>query len=434
VRSTLFYIPAELAGVPVFGVGWLLLAWILISLAIVAYVARQQGWNRDTLSYFPFLAIFCLVIVFVLPNLVVVGPDGKPLGIPIRGFGVMMMLATISAVGLAAYRAWQVGIDPEVIYSLAFCMFIAGIVGARAFYIVQKLLEGRLTIPVTASGAIDIPATLVMLASVTQGGLVVYGSVIAGVPAGIWYLRRRSLPILPMADIIAPSMALGQAIGRIGCLLNGCCYGGVCLTASYAMTFPPGSGPYDDQIMHSGWQSGVWLVQEKEAEPVRVGYVAPRSNAEQAGVKVGVTVKRINGAPVNSLSDGRKLLSATSSKYEIETADGAVVRWTMSRPPARSVPVHPTQIYAAIDAGLLALLLWLYFPFRRRDGEVFAVLITLHPISRFILEAIRDDEVGQFGTGLTISQLLSLAILALACVLWWYVERQPRLATATNDE
>lgn len=432
MQSTLFFIPAELAGMPVFGVGWLLLAWIAISVAIVAYVARQQGWNRDTLSYIPFLAIFGLVIVFVLPNLVVAGPDGKPLGIPIRGFGVMMMLATISAVGLAAYRARQVGIDPEVIYSLAFCMFVAGIVGARAFYIVQKLLEGSLKIPVTASGAINIPATLVMLASVTQGGLVVYGSVIAAVPAGIWYLRRRGLPILPMADIIAPSMALGQAIGRIGCFLNGCCYGGVCLTASYAMTFPPGSGPYDDQVVHSGWQSGVWLVQQKETEPVRVGYVAPGSDAEQAGVKAGVTVKRINGDPVNSLADGRKLLSATSNKYEIETDDGTVIRWTMSRPPARSVPVHPTQLYAAVDAGLLALLLWLYFPFRRRDGEVFALLITLHPISRFVLEAIRDDEAGQFGTGLTISQLLSLAILALACVLWWYVERQPRLATVSD--
>jgi phosphatidylglycerol:prolipoprotein diacylglycerol transferase len=65
---------------------------------------------------------------------------------------------------------------------------------------------------------------------------------------------------------------------------------------------------------------------------------------------------------------------------------------------------------------------------------VFALLITLHPISRFVLEAIRDDEPGQFGTGLTISQLLSLAILAMACVLWWYIERQPRLVPATNDK
>ena len=433
MQSTLFHIPAELAGISVFGVGWLLAAWILISLAILAYASRQQGWNRDTLSYLPFFAIVGLVIVFVLPNLVEPGPGGKPLGIPVRGFGVMMMLATISAVGLAAYRAWQVGIDPEIIYSLAFCMFIAGIIGARAFFIAQKLIEGELKLPMTASGAIDIPAALVVLVSVTQGGLVVYGSVIAGVPAGIWYLRRRGLPILPIADVIAPSMVLGQAIGRIGCFLNGCCYGGVCLTASYAMTFPggiPPSPPYDQQ-MHLGWQSGVWLVQET-GQPVRIGYVAPGSDAERQGVKPGDAVKRINGIQVDSLAHGRELLTSKSVAYELETADGRVIRWTVSKLPARSVPVHPTQLYAAIDAGLLALFLWAYFPYRRRDGEVFALLITLHPISRFVLEAIRDDEAGQFGTGLTISQLLSLAILALACVLWWYVERQPRLATMSE--
>jgi phosphatidylglycerol:prolipoprotein diacylglycerol transferase len=434
VRSTLFYIPAELAGIPVFGVGWVLLAWILISLAIVAYVARQQGWNRETLSYIPFLAIVGVVIVFLLPNLLEVGPGGKPLGVPVRGFGVMMMLATVSAVGLAAYRAWQVGIDPDIIYSLAFCMFIAGIIGARGFFIVQKLIEGQIKIPMTPSGAIDIPASLVFFASVTQGGLVVYGSVLVGVPAGIWYLRKRGLPILPIADVIAPSMALGQAIGRIGCFLNGCCYGGVCLTASYAMTFPPGSGPYVDQTVNSGWQSGVWLEQEKADGPVRIGYVAPGSDAEQQGVEAGDVPKRVNGIEIESLAHARKLLSSSSGAYAIETSDGRVVRWTLSKPPARSVPVHPTQLYAAIDAGLLALFLWSYFPFRRRDGEVFALLITLHPISRFVLEAIRDDEPGQFGTGLTISQLLSLAILALACVLWWYVERQPRLVPATSDK
>jgi phosphatidylglycerol:prolipoprotein diacylglycerol transferase len=424
VRSTLFHIPPELFGLPVFGVGWLLAAWVLVSLAILAIVVRKQGWNRDTASYVPFLVIVGLVIVFLLPNLVEAGPDGRPLGIPVRGFGVMMMLATVAAVGLAAYRAQQVGIDPEVIYSLAFCMFIAGIIGARLFYIGQKLIEGELSIPRTDSGTIDIPATLVMLVSVTQGGLVVYGSVLAGVPAGIWYLRRRGLAILPMADIIAPSMALGQAIGRIGCFLNGCCYGGVCLTASYALTFPPGSGPYLDQSA-SGWQSGVWLVQKDAAAPVEVAYVERGSDADRQGVKPGLGVKRVNGVAIRSLVDAQKLLAqstATTRYFELETADGRVLRWTATQPPARSVPVHATQLYAAIDAGLLALVLWLYYPFRRRNGEVFALLVTLHPISRFVLEAIRDDEAGQLGTGLTIAQLLSLAILAAAAVLWWYIE------------
>ena len=111
---------------------------------------------------------------------------------------------------------------------------------------------------------------------------------------------------------------------------------------------------------------------------------------------------------------------------ELTTAEGKVHRIVRPDWPGRSLPIHPTQLYAALDAGLLALVLWLAYPFRRRDGEIFAVLITVHPISRFLLEMIRSDEPGQFGTTLTISQWISLAFLVLAAGFWYYVEKQPR--------
>jgi phosphatidylglycerol---prolipoprotein diacylglyceryl transferase len=187
------------------------------------------------------------------------------------------------------------------------------------------------------------------------------------------------------------------------------------------VTFPAGSPPYVQQE-ESGWHSGVWL--EEKGDAVIVAYVAPNS-AAGAALKPGDRITAINGAKVQSLSDARHRLTAADIAFEIETADGRVLRWTNS-PPPRSVPVHPAQLYAAIDAGLLAALLWFYFPFRRRDGEVFAILVTLHPISRFLLEMIRSDEPGQFGTGLTISQWISLGVLAAACVLWWYVETKNR--------
>jgi phosphatidylglycerol:prolipoprotein diacylglycerol transferase len=93
--------------------------------------------------------------------------------------------------------------------------------------------------------------------------------------------------------------------------------------------------------------------------------------------------------------------------------------------PERSRPVHPTQIYSAIDAGLLGWLLWSYFPFRRRDGQCIALLLTIHPITRFLLEVIRTDEPAVFGTGLSISQNISIVLLGCAAALWWYVSRQP---------
>ena len=417
MRSTLFYIPAELFGLPVFGAGLLVGAWLVISLLVLAWLVRQQGWSWDTAGYVPFLLLIAAAIVFVSPNMVEVDP------------------ATARAAGRADQRLWRdadVG-DGRLSWPgrLAGAAdgprpgsdLFAGLLhvyrrhcGARLFYIVEYWPEFQQP---------SLADTLKSVANVTKGGLVVYGSVLAGVPAAIWFLVRRKLPVLAILDIIAPSMVVGLGIGRLGCFLNGCCYGGVCLTAPYALTFPDSSPPYM-RHMELGWRSGIWLTQQEGA--VVVGYVAPHGPSPQE-LMPGDQVKRVNGAAVQSLAEAQKRLVTAQGSYEIETADGRIVRWTAPRPPPRSVPIHPTQIYAAIDAGLLALLLWMYYPFRRRDGEVFALLLTLHPISRFVLEMIRSDEAKQFGkgltSGLTISQCLSLGFLAAGCALWWYVERQP---------
>ena len=73
----------------------------------------------------------------------------------------------------------------------------------------------------------------------------------------------------------------------------------------------------------------------------------------------------------------------------------------------------------------MALLL-AYYPFRRKDGEVTALTLTLHPISRFLLEIIRTDEGPVFGTPFSISQNISLLVLAGGICLWIYLWRQPR--------
>ena len=429
MRSTLFYIPAELAGVPVFGFGWLLAAWAVVCAAIAILVWRRTGDGREALSYVPFMAIVAAIIALVLPIMIEVGPDKQPIGVPIRGFGVMFMLATVVAVALAAYRARQMGIDPDVIYSLAFWMVIAGLVGARLFFVVQYWEEFAKP---------TFGETVQSLLNFTKGGLVVYGSVIAGLPVGYWYLRKRGLPILAFGDIIAPSMVVGLALGRIGCFLNGCCFGGECLPPDWkAMTFPRNSPPYKQQVA-SGWISGVWLA-EKDGKVI-VDWVAPGGPAAESEVEVGQVVTGINGAAVQSLEQARELLAPLAPRtdeppntppklprsFALETAGGQTYFWTVRELPPRSVPVHPTQLYAAIDAALLALVLWFFYPFRRRDGEVFALLITIHPLSRFLLEMVRSDEPGRFGTDLTIAQWMSIGIMLGGVVLWIYLERQPR--------
>jgi phosphatidylglycerol:prolipoprotein diacylglycerol transferase len=417
VQSTLFVIPERLAGYPVFGpASWLLAAWIVFSAGLLFWLWQRPGGSREAAGLVPFLLIVGAVIALVLPRMVVSDVPGQPAGVPIRGFGVMMMLATVAAVGLAAYRAWQVGIDPETIYALSFWMFIAGIIGARLFFIVQYWGEFR---RLTPSGSLDLAATFWAALDMTKGGLVVYGSVLAGLPAGAWYCWRRGLPLLVIADIIAPSMVVGQALGRIGCFLNGCCFGGVCLAGGWGVTFPAESPPYK-QHLESGWHSGIWL--QEKAGKVVVAYVAPQSRAAASGIKPGDELEAVNRMAVQDLKSARAALLSSSSSTAVRTTDGRVLWWQLPPLPERTVPVHPTQLYSAIDAGLLALVLWLAYPFRRKDGEIFALLITIHPITRILLEAIRSDEPGRFGTALTISQWISLGILAAAAVLWWYVE------------
>jgi phosphatidylglycerol:prolipoprotein diacylglycerol transferase len=218
-------------------------------------------------------------------------------------------------------------------------------------------------------------------------------------------------------------MLLGLALGRVGCFLNGCCYGGICLTASYAVTFPAGSPPYAQHEL-GGWDTGIWLTNREGR--VEVAYVATPGAAQSAGLAVGDVITAINGSQVQSLDDARHKLAQSRGALELETQDGRLLRLIAAKPPPRSVPVHAAQLYAAIDAGLLALVLWSFYPFRTRDGQVFAVMLLIHPLSRFLLESIRDDEPGQLGTRLTISQWLSAVIFLGGIALWVYIQRQPR--------
>ena len=234
MRQTLFFIPDQLWGLPLFGFGWLLAIWLVGSVIVVGYFVKQRGWNKDTLGILPFVGLVAALIVFVLPRVAVeVQPHEVswmlwqpadltvvPKGLPVRGYGACLLVATISGVALATYRGKRVGLSPDAIFGLAFNMFIPGIIGARLFWVIQKWE----TIYVPG----QIGQTLSNAVNFVEGGLVVYGSLIGALLGAAWYLWKHKLPILPVADIIAPSLPLGLAIGRIGCLMNGCCYGGVC--------------------------------------------------------------------------------------------------------------------------------------------------------------------------------------------------------------
>ena len=80
-------------------------------------------------------------------------------------------------------------------------------------------------------------------------------------------------------------------------------------------------------------------------------------------------------------------------------------------PPRHSLPVQPSQPLSTVDALLLCLLLLAYDPFHRRDGELFALVLSIYPITRFLIEGLRSDEAGRFGTEMSIGQCVSLLAL-----------------------
>jgi phosphatidylglycerol---prolipoprotein diacylglyceryl transferase len=427
--QTLFVIPRQIAGIDVFGIGWALGVWVVISAGLVAWSWRRYGFAGETRSQLGASLIIALAIVFLLPNLM----DERQGGLAIRGYGAMLLLAVLSGIGLTVYRSRRVGLNPEIILSLGTWLFIAGIIGARMFYVIEYWPRFEKSTPLE---------TLLAMLNLTQGGLVVYGSLLAGGAALVAFIYKNHLPGLALSDLIAPGVVLGVGLGRLGCFMNGCCYGGLS-DLPWAVQFPPESPAYADQIERGSLYIHGLIFKGSGHEPPILERVEAGSPAERQGLAPGQRIEAIGGIKVRSVEQAQAQLLRTFGEgrtVEIALADDPAVKsWTIPAGSPRSRPVHPAQLYSFIDAALLCLLVLAYEPFKRRDGELTALVLTLHPISRFLLEIIRIDESAVFGTGMSISQNISIAIFVLGVALWIYlfwsrprqIAWQPRTAMAT---
>ncbi len=516
--QTLFYIPSELFGLPVFGFGLLLAVWAVASVVLLAWMARRKGFKDDIHSNAMVLAVLGVAIAFVLPMLC------EPRGLPVRGYGMMMLLAVLSGMGLAVYRARRVGVDPEMIFALAFWMIVPGILGARTFYVCE--FWARDFRPVYNEHGLW--ALIFAVVNVAGGGLVVYGSFFGAMLGLGLFWRRHRVPLLATADLVAPSLLLGLALGRVGCLLNGCCFGGPC-DLPWKTTFPWNS-PFH-QVEAARGITGIFGLTFREGPDhlAVIDGIAPDSPAAQKGLRAGMEITEINGVKVTSAEQAADVvLGIDKLDLTLRGSGGEVSSWNVSDPPAsqvdgngplkiyrlwiegsddqpavisrdvpwpspeaaagihkglriesisgrrldtigqlrelldehrlhpwlrilpaapasgfpaqsidlavdrplpRTLPLHPTQLYSTIDALILCFLLLCYDRFRRRDGALTALMITIYPVTRFLIENIRTDEAPIWGTGLHISQNISLGILPVAVCLWIYILRRPaRLA------
>ncbi len=408
MRSTLFYLPHSLGPLPLFGWGWALIA---LFLGVILWIVVEAAYLRKRVSIFewlPFLAIAGIVIIFLLPRMetTVSTEHGEwKLGVPIRGYGLMLLLGALSGIAITNYRAKKIGVSLDQVLSVALWQFLPGMVGARLFYVIQKWDEFP-----GATFAEKLPSFL----KFTEGGLVVYGGVIGGLIGLLAWCRKHRLPVLRIADLIAPGFLLGLAFGRLGCFLHGCCFAGVCSTSLPGVTFPMGSPAYVEQL-ETGLLLGLTLEQEKAAEGFRVMEVQSESWAAKVGVLPGQFVESIRTVflppPEGSDPAGPTPMEA------IVKINGMQRIVPLIEMPTTSLRVHPIQIYASINALVICCILFFLFPRRTCDGQVFAIGLMLMGTARFVEEIIRTDEPGFAGTNWTIAQWISIALIILGLTL-----------------
>ena len=138
--------------------------------------------------------------------------------ITIHWYGLLLAIGFIAGLWTASRRAARDRIAPEKILDSGAWLILGGILGARALYVVSYW-DRLFTDPLFPNA----PWTEIFM--VQRGGLVFYGGLIGATLAGFIYVRKNQLPLWKFADALAPSIALGYVPGRLGCLMNGCCYG-----------------------------------------------------------------------------------------------------------------------------------------------------------------------------------------------------------------
>lgn len=131
--------------------------------------------------------------------------------VTIYSYGLMVAVGFITAAILAARLAPRFSIPSEKITTLSLIILLSGIAGARALYVLLNIKD-----------FVRDPAEMFRL---THGGLAFHGGVLAAFIFGLMYVKKAKIPLWDTVDVISPYIALGYSIGRIGCFLNGCCYG-----------------------------------------------------------------------------------------------------------------------------------------------------------------------------------------------------------------
>ncbi len=294
------------------------------------------------------------------------------LHIPIYGYGLMMVFAFLGCQWLAARLAAARGLDPEVFVNATLIALVSGVVGSRMSHVLENLHD--YTRP-----ELGFWTNAWNMVNIRSGGLTLYGGLILAAPVVLGYFVRKRVPWRLALDVAAPCVALGIAVGRVGCFLNGCCYGAD-TNLPWGVTFPYGSNAYVDQF---------------------------------AGQTSGGTTERLHTPPPPSLltfsREGERLVAPDVARADPQLAPIAAVN--------RSNPVHPTQLYSTFNSLLIMALVLAYIAGPHPAGRGLPLLLLLEGPTRFILELLRV-EPAVLGP-MSLSMILGLLLFATGVALWF---------------
>jgi len=144
----------------------------------------------------------------------------------IHSYGLLLAIAFLAAIQLFLARGRARGLPEDKLSTLSLWLLVLAIVGGRLLFVATHWDEYK-TDPIA-------------IFRLWEGGLILYGGYALAIAGGILYVRRAGLSVWRVGDAAAPSMALGVGIGRLGCFMNGCCYG-LPTKLPWGITFPPES-------------------------------------------------------------------------------------------------------------------------------------------------------------------------------------------------
>lgn len=171
--------------------------------------------------------------------------------LPLHSYGLMIVIGFLLAVWITRKEVLRRGL-PDVAYDLGIAMLLSGLLGGRIFYYLQFYDEKFRH------------ESFLEFFKIWKGGLVFYGGALGGVLGGLAYVRWKKLPLLDCMDATAMGAPAGMAFGRIGCFLNGCCYGAISDPSNpLSVVFPVGSPAKQDH-----WNRG--LLDSAESLPLAV--------------------------------------------------------------------------------------------------------------------------------------------------------------------